>query len=114
MVRLEGKHGEVEVEAMFDDGAMVNAISQQFYERHQGCLGSLTPLRKRLRMANGNITQPVGQWEGQINIKGVKASDNFEVFQSRDTWDILIGKPMKRKLRAIHDYRDDEIRIGEG
>ncbi|TFK59057.1 hypothetical protein BDN72DRAFT_738493, partial [Pluteus cervinus] len=112
-VQIFGPTGHSVVElAMFDDGAMVNAMSQRFYEQHQGLFGSLKPSNKRLRMADGAITKPVGRWRGQINIQGITAIDSFEVFSSKDRWNVLIGKPLKTKLRAVHHYERDEIQIG--
>ncbi|TFK64742.1 hypothetical protein BDN72DRAFT_740074, partial [Pluteus cervinus] len=112
-VQIFGPTGHNVIErAMFDDGAMVNAINHRFYQQHQTLFGCLKPSNKRLRMADGTITKPTGRWEGQINIRGITAVDSFEIFQSKDRWNVLIGKPLKTKLRAIHHYEKDEIQIG--
>ncbi|TFK58738.1 hypothetical protein BDN72DRAFT_742461, partial [Pluteus cervinus] len=102
----------VEINALFDDGAMVNTINQHIYEGLKHEFGMLKPSRKRLRMANGNVVIPVGCFEGEVHVADVVVRDVFEIFRSDDGWEVLVGKPLKVKLHAIHDYGLDEIIIG--
>ena len=59
---------------------------------------------------NGLVV-PVGQWYGTVRIGNVGSPSWFEVFECDGAFDIILGKPWLRAVKAIHDYSTDEITI---
>ncbi|KAG2030204.1 hypothetical protein BDR03DRAFT_1017374 [Suillus americanus] len=55
-------------------------------------------------MANGNIVSSLAKWEGTIEINGVRARGEFEVFDSGGGWGFMFGKPMLQAFKAVHEY----------
>jgi len=66
-------------------------------------------------MANGVIVPSQAVWRGEVEIAGVKAQGEFEVFDSGSGWKFLFGKPMLHAFKAIHNYETDQVDItGKG
>ncbi|KAJ3738156.1 hypothetical protein EV360DRAFT_77084, partial [Lentinula raphanica] len=101
-VQLTGRDGSVTLTGLWDDGAMVPAISFATYEWHKDKLGPLRASQRRLRMANGAIVPSRGAWHGTVRAGSVGVFGSFEIFDSQGGWDCLIGKPLLRDLEAIH------------
>ena len=109
---LEGPNGEkVRVRALFNDGAMVGAMCTSIYHRIKHHLHNWQKSHRKLRMANGNIVTSEAKWSGTIEINGVRAKGDFEVFNSGGGWGFLFGKPLLQAFAAIHDYTPDSIAI---
>jgi hypothetical protein len=109
-VRLHGLGKEiVEVWGLFDNGAMVDAMSTKTYLQVKHKLPPLERSIRRLRMANGNIVNLVGCWKGTVELEGITVTGSFEVFDSGGGWDFLFGKRLMTAFRAIHDYATDEV-----
>lgn len=111
-LNLHGAGGKpVKVDALFDDGSMVAGMSTEFFEREKGGLGVVKDSSRRLRMANGEIENAWATWSGTVDVDGVKAESNIEIFDSGGRWDFLFGKPLLSQFNAVHDYKTDEILI---
>jgi hypothetical protein len=66
-------------------------------------------------MANGVIVPSQAVWRGEVEIAGVKAQGEFEVFDSGGGWKFLFGKPMLHAFKTIHNYKMDQVDItGKG
>lgn len=107
---LEGPNGErVRFLAVVDNGAMINALDVEAYNRVKGRLGGLDPSRQVLRMADGSLVAAVGTWSGVLQWGSAKEETTFEVFPSHGSWRMLIGKPLLDQMKAVHDYGKDVI-----
>jgi hypothetical protein len=112
-VGWEGKL--VAVKGLFDDGAMASAISQSKYRELEKDIGRLLPSACSLRMANGVEVPSIGRWRGAFNIKGVQTVGYFKVFEGGSAgWEFLVGKPLLRAFRAMHNYETDTVLVREG
>jgi hypothetical protein len=115
-VSLKGKQGEaIQVKALFDEGAMVNAMCATAFEQAKSQLRGWGTSLKRLCMANGAVIPSKASWKGEVTIGGIKTEGEFEVFESGGGWEFLLGKPLLQAFRAIHEYETDVVHItGEG
>ncbi|KAF8161916.1 hypothetical protein K438DRAFT_1480138, partial [Mycena galopus ATCC 62051] len=100
---------ETTVQAVFDDGAMANAIDASTYEAARGTLGELSSSQRVLRMANGNLVPSRGVWSGAVTFGGTRRRGRFEVFPSGGAWAALFGKPLLESFAAWHGYEEDVI-----
>jgi hypothetical protein len=111
-VQLQGPKGEVvRVRAVFDDGAMVGAMCTTIFEQVRHRLAGWQPSQRVLRMANGALVRSRAQWSGTIELEGMKAQGNFEVFDSGGGWSFLFGKPLLKAFKAQHEYEQDTIQV---
>jgi hypothetical protein len=94
-----------------DDGAMRNCISKKRWENYGHCLNPLEPSTTRIRVANGSKITPMGCWTGTVKVGKVGARSSFEVFDCGDAFDVILGKPWLKAVKAKHDYSTDEITI---
>jgi len=94
-----------------DDGAMCNCISKRCWEHYGHCLTLLEPLTTRIKVANGSKITPLGCWTGTVTVGKVGTPSSFEVFDCGDTFDVILGKPWLKAVKATHDYSTDEITI---
>jgi len=46
---------------------------------------------------------------GIINIAGTEATQSFQVFNSHDAFQIILGKPWLNYVQAVHRYNIDQI-----
>lgn len=60
-------------------------------------------------MANGTITLSKAVWRGEITLGGVMAQGEFKVFRSGGGWKFLLGKPLLRAFKAVHNYDRDKV-----
>jgi hypothetical protein len=111
-VELKGKKGITQsVNGLIDDSAMVSSICSTVFSALRKSLGTLAPSPKMLRMADGTRVPSQGQWLGDISLGGRTVKESFEVFPSGGSWSLLVGKPILRKFKAVHDYGDDTLKI---
>ena len=95
-VKLHGPGGEiVRVWGLFDDGAMVDAMSTKVYNQIGHRLSPLGRSTRQLRMANGNVVKPLGCWKGKVELGSTAVEGSFEVFDSGGGWDFLFGKRLR-------------------
>ncbi|KAG2051605.1 hypothetical protein BDR06DRAFT_1010322 [Suillus hirtellus] len=64
-------------------------------------------------MANGNIINVEAKWLGTIEINGIQANRDFEVFDSGGGWAFLFRKPLLQSFEANHNYKSDSITISD-
>jgi hypothetical protein len=107
-----GLQGEiVRVKALFDEGAMISAMSSATFNKVKHRLGNWAPSSKSLHMANGTIVLSQAKWKGEVMVGGIRMQGEFEVFNSRGGWSFLFGKPMLQAFKAIHDYETDQVQV---
>ncbi|KAJ7449773.1 hypothetical protein B0H11DRAFT_2247135 [Mycena galericulata] len=112
LVQLIGKGGElIDIEATFDDGALVNAIDTATFDSARPQLSEPSPSPKVLRMANGVLVPSGGSWRGKITAGGVSAVGKFEIFLGGGVWQMLLGKPMLQAFGASHEYVNDTVTL---
>lgn len=114
-IKIHGAENNfVEVEALFDDGAMVAVMCSQFFASVRHKLGLFTPSTRQFRLANGFIVHGEAVWRGTIEIGGICIHGSFEVFNSGGSWRFLFGKPLIRPFKAVHAYEFDTVMISSG
>ena len=62
-------------------------------------------------MANGVIVTSQASWRGIINLGGVEARGEFEVFDSGGGWAFLFRKPSLCAFKARHNFEDDTVTV---
>ena len=111
-IQLKGPQGEiVRIRAHVDDGAMREVMSTTMFQKVRHRLGVTLPSTQLLRIANRVIVRSEARWEGEVEVKGVRARTAFEVLDSGGKWDFLFGKTLLEAFAAVHDYGTDEITI---
>ena len=110
---LHGPRGEIiRVKALFDGGAMVGAMCTSFFNKVQHrLLGQTKASKRRLRVANGVIVPSQAVWSGVMELGGLRAEGEFEVFDSGGGWEFLFGKPLLHRFKALHDFDADTVTI---
>ena len=58
-------------------------------------------------MANGVIVPSQAVWKGVLELGGLRAEEEFEVFDSGGGWEFLFGKPLLHCFKALHDFEAD-------
>ncbi|KAJ7112632.1 hypothetical protein C8R44DRAFT_573383, partial [Mycena epipterygia] len=107
---LGGPRGEqVRVLGLFNTGAQVGGMSKAFYDAKAARLGETRALTRHLRMANGELVAPFGQWEGTVDVGGVRIQGVFDIFNSGGSWEVLFGKPLQAELGVVHDVKADVV-----
>ncbi|KIM71667.1 hypothetical protein PILCRDRAFT_16839 [Piloderma croceum F 1598] len=53
----------------------------------------------------------MGYWTGMVKVGKVGALSSFEVFDCSDAFNIILGKPWLKAVKAKHNYLTDEITI---
>lgn len=101
----------ITVNALFDDGAMISAMSTGVYEKLRDRLGGWRASQRQLRMADGSVVPSIARWEGTIILGSWQRRGQFEVFDSNGSWSFLFGKPLLQAFEAIHDYKRDVIQL---
>ncbi|CAK5266343.1 unnamed protein product [Mycena citricolor] len=113
-VSLKGPKGErVRGIALFDGAAGAGVLDSTWFAARKHRLGKILAPRKRLRMANGAVIPSSAHWEGPIDVGGVVIRAEFEVIDSGGAWNILLGKPLLRALRAVQDFRNDTVLVAD-
>jgi hypothetical protein len=70
-VELKGEKGiPVNVNGLFDNGALFNSICKTVFPALRNTLGALTPLSKTLQMADGTRVPSQGCWSGDVSLGG--------------------------------------------
>ena len=107
---LQGPLGEcIWFLATVDNGAMINAVNTDTYNRVAWRLIALQPSNRTLRMADGLLVPSSGIWKGVFEWGPAQVETTFEVFPSGASWQMLVGKPLLEQVHAIQDYSTDTI-----
>jgi hypothetical protein len=102
----------VRATGQIDDGAMKNCISLARWERYGHCLNPLIKSSTIISVANSTEILSHGTWIGTVKVGGTGALSSFEIFDCKGAFDVILGKPWLRAVRAQHNYITDEITIG--
>ena len=98
-----------------DDGAMINVMDWSFFGRHAASLSPLQPSSVVVRMADGSVVPSKGIATITVHlasgIERIEAETQFEVLQSSDSWDILLGLPWLQQVKGIHNYDTNELAV---
>ena len=65
-----------------------------------------------ISVANATEIESKGTWTGTVQAGGTGALSCFEIFDCKDAFNVILGKPWLKAIRAQHDYITDEITIG--
>jgi hypothetical protein len=109
-VQLAG-NATIRATAQVDDGAMVNCLSKAKWKAYNICLGALLPSTTVIGVANNQRIPSMGKWRGTIRVGGVETESTFEVFECQGAFEVILGKPWLRQVKATHEYETDTIRI---
>ncbi|KIJ93200.1 hypothetical protein K443DRAFT_61579, partial [Laccaria amethystina LaAM-08-1] len=83
-----------------------------FFKKIQHRLdGQTKPSNRRLRVANGVIVPSQAMWSGVLELGGLRAEGEFEIFDSGGGWEFLFGKPLLHNFKALHDFETDTVTI---
>ncbi|KAJ3507688.1 hypothetical protein NMY22_g16851 [Coprinellus aureogranulatus] len=106
-----GVEGKRRVMATFDGGALIGALCSRVWQTLEGDLRVRGRSNRILRMANGSLVPSQGVWTGRLEMKGVPIMVRLEIFDSGGSWEVLVGKPILRQARAVHDYAREIITL---
>ncbi|KIJ22811.1 hypothetical protein M422DRAFT_276703 [Sphaerobolus stellatus SS14] len=111
-IRLHGPQGEIVREkAVVDGGAMRNVADKKVWEKKKHRLGPLQQSTVVLKVADNHPIRSEGCWSGEVEVAGVKTKTDFEIIDTNGAFDLLLGKPWLRDVKAVHDYARDTIQI---
>ena len=109
---VDASGARVSVRANVDDGAMTAAIDISVYNALKEKLQGWKPTARRFQMADGRVVPGIAKWEGYLEIKdGIRKKVEAEVFDSGGSWNFLFGKPLLELVKAVHNYKVDEIEM---
>ena len=84
--------------ATVGNGAMINAVNTDTYNRVTRRLITLQPSNRTLCMADGSLVPLSGIWRGAFEWGPVQVDTTFKVFPSRASWQMLVGKPLLEQV----------------
>ncbi|KAL0562950.1 hypothetical protein V5O48_019129, partial [Marasmius crinis-equi] len=67
-----------------------------------------------MRMADGALVPGIASWNGTVRVKGLEVESSLEVFDSGGQWEVLFGKPLLEKFKAVHDFEKEELVVRKG
>ena len=112
-IQLKGKSGTIiRTTGQIDNGAMRNCISLRRWERYGHCLDALIKSNTVISVANAAEIVSIGSWTGTVQVGGTGAPSCFEIFDRKNTFNVILGKPWLKAICAQHDYITDNITIG--
>src|ERR1700678_1636316 len=62
-------------------------------------------------MADGNVVPSRAVWHGKMKLGNIEVEGEFEVFDSKGSWEFLLGKPLLRLFGAKQDFLTDTVTI---
>ena len=75
------------------------------------CTWSPCSILKNPMNGRRNSCPSQGCWLGDISLRGHTVKGSFEVFPSGGGWSLLFGKPLLKAFKAVHDYKDNTLKI---
>lgn len=51
----------------------------------------------------------MGKWTGTVKVGRTESCSTFEIFDCGNVFNVILGKPWLRQMRAIHNYETDHI-----
>ena len=82
------------------------------WEHYGHCLDTHVKFNTIISVANATEIESKGTWTGTVQAGGTGALSCFEIFDCKDAFNVILGKPWLKAVRAQHDYVTDEIAIG--
>ncbi|KIJ29609.1 hypothetical protein M422DRAFT_188198, partial [Sphaerobolus stellatus SS14] len=111
-VKLHGPRGEVvRVRAVVDGGAMRNTMCTRKWSQWGHRLGEKEQSTITMRVADNHHIPSAGRWKGKTEVSGVEVNTTFEMFDSHGAFEVILGKPWLRAVKAVHHFEDDSIDI---
>lgn len=93
----------------------MNAVSLRWYSTYQGSIGDLSEPKFHFRLADGSKVKNHGSIELDFEVLHTegryKSSARFQVMESADEWEILLGKPWLMASLAVVDYGKDTLTL---
>lgn len=101
------KHFKQIEKVTLDGGARVNVMSKKI-QKMLDLKVREAPLK--LRMADQNVFKPLGMVDQvPIQVWGVKFETAFMVLDVGEAYEMLVGRPRLRAVRAVHDLGTKEL-----
>ncbi|KIJ35099.1 hypothetical protein M422DRAFT_181160, partial [Sphaerobolus stellatus SS14] len=64
-----------------------------------------------MRVADNHHIPSAGRWTGRMGVSNVEVEAAFEMFDSNDAFEIILGKPWLTAAKAVHNFENDTIKI---
>ncbi|KAL0565474.1 hypothetical protein V5O48_016552 [Marasmius crinis-equi] len=93
---------------------MIAGISRQLYEEIKEDTKGWGESMMWMRMADGALVPGIASWNGTVRVKGLEVESSLEVFDSGGQWEVLFGKPLLEKFKAVHDFEKEELVVRKG
>ena len=105
--------GDYSVQAtdQVDGSAVKNCISKECWDRYGHCLSALHPSTTHIKVTYGSKLKPLSRWFGTIWVGSISMASWFEVFNSHGAFDVILGKPWLKQVKATHNYGTDQLSI---
>ncbi|KIJ22820.1 hypothetical protein M422DRAFT_77481, partial [Sphaerobolus stellatus SS14] len=111
-VKLHGLNGEiVRTKAVVDGGAMRNMLCTRKWNEWGHRLGERETSAATMKVADNHHISSAGRWTGKTEVSGIEVEAAFEMFNSNGAFEVILGKPWLRAVKAIHHFEDDSIDI---
>ncbi|KAL0568612.1 hypothetical protein V5O48_013372 [Marasmius crinis-equi] len=65
-------------------------------------------------MADGVLVLGIASWNGAVRVKGLEVESLLEVFDSGGQWEVLFGKLLLEKFKAVHNLKKEELVVQKG
>jgi hypothetical protein len=62
-------------------------------------------------VAKGTIVPSQAVWNSMLELRGIQAEGEFEIFDSGGGWESLFRKPLLHCFEALHDFDADTFTI---
>ena len=90
---------------------MRNTLCTSKWHSQQHRLVPPSPSEVILSIVDNHCIPSQGRWTGIVNVAGTEALQSFEIFNSKGTFQAILGKPWLRYVKAMHKYTTDQIVI---
>lgn len=98
---------------ILDEGAAINVVGATWATLNAEKLPAVEKCTKILRLADGSAKQAAGELTLDLVIPTSAGPfvvpTTFVVMTTTDDWGMLLGKPWKLAMGAVHDYRTDSV-----
>ncbi|RMJ17663.1 hypothetical protein CDV36_002634 [Fusarium kuroshium] len=93
---------------MLDGGSGVDLVNERYVEELQ-IPRLVMPVPGQLRMANDQVQRVGSCVYLRVVVGGILATVKAYVLGNHDDWDVLVGRPWLRRMRAVEDHYDDKL-----
>jgi hypothetical protein len=96
-----------------DRGSALNIMDWGWYGTHREKLGTVMGSEFAIRTADGSVNEAKGKVVADVLIgheKGMlKSTATFYLIDAGGSWDVLLGRPWLRQVRAVEDHAEGTI-----